>query len=156
MAELLRWVDELSVCVSVCSGSWRRARSLPACERPATQASSAAIASLRAAIRTGSAIAVEHTRQIFSCIRTCDLGDRFRRPGPDDLAAAAAAFRSEIDDPIRGLDDFEIVLDDDDRAPCINQTAESRQEFADVIKMQARCRLVENIKQAALEPSFAS
>jgi hypothetical protein len=37
--------------------------------------------------------------------------DLFRRPGRDDLAAGVAAFGAQIDDPVDGLDHFEIVLD---------------------------------------------
>src|SRR5258708_29217262 len=39
------------------------------------------------------------------------LGDLLRRAARDDLAAAVAAFGAEIDDPVGGLDDLEIVLD---------------------------------------------
>jgi hypothetical protein len=37
------------------------------------------------------------------------LDDFLRRAGGDDLAAAVAAFRAEVDDPVGGLDHFEIV-----------------------------------------------
>jgi hypothetical protein len=33
------------------------------------------------------------------------------RRARDDFAALDAAFRAEVDDPVRGLDDIEIVLD---------------------------------------------
>src|SRR5207237_6971645 len=41
-----------------------------------------------------------------------DLRDLLRRALGDDLAAGGAALRAEIDDPVRGLHDVEIVLDD--------------------------------------------
>src|SRR3546814_3009095 len=37
------------------------------------------------------------------------LGDVFGRALGDDLAAAIAAFRSHVDDPVGGLDDFEEI-----------------------------------------------
>ena len=40
------------------------------------------------------------------------LHDHFRRPGDQDAAAAAAAFGAEIDDPVAGGNDVEVVLDD--------------------------------------------
>ena len=46
------------------------------------------------------------------------LGTRhhlFRRPLHDDASARVTAFRAEINDPIRGLDDVEIVFDDEER-----------------------------------------
>jgi len=38
------------------------------------------------------------------------------------------------------------VLDDDNRPPCFNQTAKGRQEFADVVEMQAGGGLIEQVK----------
>jgi len=55
-------------------------------------------------------------------------------PAPH-LAPAIATFGPKVDYPVRRLDDLEIVLNDDNRSPCFYQTAKSRQEFADVIKM---------------------
>ena len=39
-------------------------------------------------------------------------GDVFRSPGRDNIAAGVAALGAEVDDPVSGLDDLEIVLDD--------------------------------------------
>src|SRR5215469_16357233 len=99
-----------------------------------------------------SSIAVQDTGQVLSRIRACQLGDGLRRPRAYDLAAAISAFWPEIDDPVRRLDDLQIVLDDHDRSPCINQTAKGRQKFADVVKMQAGGGLVENVEQPPLGP----
>src|ERR1700746_831528 len=130
--ELLRWVleDWVCVCESVCAeGGGELVLRAPTNALP-IQASSAANASLRAAIGTRCTIAVENTRQIFSGIGTCQLRDCLGRPRPHDLAPAASAFWPEIDHPISGLNYFQIVLDNNNRAPCINETAERRQEFA--------------------------
>ena len=40
--------------------------------------------------------------------------DVFRAARGDEFAAAVAAFGAEVEDPVGGLDDFEVVLDDDD------------------------------------------
>ena len=96
------------------------------------------------------------TRQIFSRVGIGKFGDRLGRSRAHYIAAPAAALGAEINHPIGGLDDFKIVLDDDNRSPCINQTAKRRKEFADVIKMQPGGRLVEDVEQPplALAPSL--
>ena len=44
----------------------------------------------------------------------------FRRAGRDDAAAAIAAFGTEVDDPVGGLDHVEVVLDHDDRVAVVD------------------------------------
>src|ERR1700757_938722 len=95
--------------------------------------------SLRAAIGTGCSIAmlaVEDTRKIFTGVRARQGGDGLRRPGTQNFSPTVAAFGSEVNHPVGGLDDFKIVLDHDNGAARFYETAEGRQEFADVIKMQ--------------------
>src|SRR5579862_187634 len=96
-------------------------------------------------------MAVQHSRQIFSCIRTGQLRNRLRRSHTDNLAATTTTLWTEIDDPIRSLDDFQVVLDDHNRAPYINQTAKGSQKFADVIEMQSGRRLVEDVEQSPFQ-----
>src|SRR3954447_2991572 len=49
------------------------------------------------------------------------LDDVLRPTGRDDLAASIASLRPHIDDPIRRLDHFEIVLDHDNRISLLDQ-----------------------------------
>src|SRR5271163_517567 len=65
-------------------------------------------------------------------------GDVLRGAGGDDMAAGVAAFGAEIDDPIRGLDDFEIVLDDQNRVAGLDQRVQHFEELSDIIEMQPR------------------
>ncbi len=64
----------------------------------------------------------EHLGQVLACI-----GRRNRRPLAsgvpvgDDVAAGIAAFRTEVDDVVCGLDDIEIVLDDQDGITIFSQ-----------------------------------
>src|SRR5689334_21935097 len=58
----------------------------------------------------------EHAR-----MRARFLDDVFRRALGDHFAAAVAALRAEIDDPVGRLDDLEIVLDDYDRIALVDQ-----------------------------------
>ena len=43
------------------------------------------------------------------------LRDQLRWPFCDDQPTTLATFRTKVDDPVRRLDDVEVVLDDDDR-----------------------------------------
>ncbi len=67
----------------------------------------------------------------------------------NDLAAAIAALGAEIDDPIRRLDHFEIMLDHDDRIAVFDKLMQHFEKLRDVVEMQACRRLVENVKRAA-------
>ncbi len=75
-------------------------------------------------------------------------------PSRHDRAATAAAFRSEIDDPVRRLDDIEIVLDDHNRVALIAQTMQHAEQLFDIEEVQAGRRLVQNIKRAARRSVF--
>ena len=44
-------------------------------------------------------------------------------------------FRTEIDDPVSGLDHVEVVLDHDDRISRFDQTAKHFQQLVDVVEM---------------------
>src|SRR5579863_1788454 len=102
---------------------------------------------LVAPIGTRRSAAVQDTRQILSGIRPSQFGDCFWRPYADNLSPARTALRPQIDDPIRRLDHFHIVLNDHDRSPCFYETAKCCQKFADVVKMQTCRRLVEDVEQ---------
>jgi hypothetical protein len=80
---------------------------------------------------------------------TCPLLTGFPGPASDDFAAAVAAFGAEVDDPVGGLDDFEIVLDHHHRVALVDQLVQHFQQLLDVVEMQAGGRLVEDIERAA-------
>ena len=63
------------------------------------------------------------------------------------VAAVLAAFRTEIDDEVGGLDDVQVVLDDQQRVPGFEQLPERRQQLGDVVEMQPGGRLVEDVEQ---------
>jgi hypothetical protein len=70
-------------------------------------------------------------------------------PVGHDLAAAVAAFGAEVDDPVGGLDDVEIVLDHHDRVALVDQLVQHFQQLGDIVEMQARRRFVEDVERAA-------
>src|SRR6516162_11083138 len=79
-------------------------------------------------------------------------GDVLWGAGGDDMAAGVAAFGAEIDDPIGGLDDLEIVLDDQHRVAGLDQRVQYLEKLPYIVEMQPRRRLVENIEGAAGSP----
>ena len=82
-------------------------------------------------------------------------GHLLRGAGGHHLPAAPAALGTQVDDPVRVGDDIEVVLDDDHRVALVDQALEDRQELADVLEVQARRRLVQDVdrpaRRAALE-----
>ncbi len=66
-----------------------------------------------------------------------------RRAGDDDFAAGIAALGTEIDDPVRGADHVEVVLDDDQRVPGRDQLAQCAHQLGHVVEVQAGGGLVE-------------
>ena len=64
--------------------------------------------------------------------------DLLGRAGGDDFAALVAAFRPQVDDPVGGFDDVEIVLDDQKRcAP-----SSSLRKAARSLAISSKCRPV--------------
>ena len=77
------------------------------------------------------------------------LFDRLGRADRDDLAAIGASFRPKVDDPVGGADDVQIVLNDDDRRPRLEQPPEGGQEFLDVVEVKPGGRFGGKTKKAA-------
>ncbi len=65
----------------------------------------------------------------------------------EDLPTFAAAAGAEVDDPVCGLDDVEIVLDDDEGIASIAQTQEDGHQGLNVGKVQAGGRFVEDVER---------
>ena len=62
-------------------------------------------------------------------------GDGFGRAFSDDASTLITAPGAEIDDPISGLDDLQIVLNDDNRVSGSDQGVEHLQEFLHILEM---------------------
>jgi hypothetical protein len=93
--------------------------------------------------------ALQQRRQILA--REARLAGRhgFRRALGDHLAAAGAAFRAHVDQPVGRLDDVEVVLDDHDRVAVVAQLLDDLEQQLDVVEVQAGGRLVEDVQRAA-------
>ena len=79
-------------------------------------------------------------------------GDRLGRSGHHHPSAAGSSFGSEIDDPVGGLDDIEVVFDHQDGVPLVDEPVEHVQQFADVGKVQAGGGFIEQVDCAAGGP----
>ena len=75
--------------------------------------------------------------------------DLLRGAGRDHGAAVVAALGTEVDDPVRSLDDVEVVLDDDNRAAGVREAVQNLQKPLYVVRMQAGRRLVKHVERAA-------
>ena len=73
-------------------------------------------------------------------------GDDVRGAGGDDLAALVAAVGAEVDDPVGGFDDVEIVFDDDDGVALVDEGVEDFEEFADVFEVEAGRGFIEDVE----------
>src|SRR6185437_13113902 len=94
-------------------------------------------------------MALEHRLQIRTRIAAGRVPHLLGRAFGDDVTPAGAAFRPQIDHPVGGLDDIEIVLDDDDGVAVVAQAMQHRQQHFDVVEMQTGRRLVQNVERAA-------
>ena len=72
------------------------------------------------------------------------LGDVFGGALGDELAAVLAGFGAEVEDPVGGFDDVEVVLDDEEGVAGIDEFLEYGEEVFDVGKVQAGGGLVED------------
>ncbi len=73
----------------------------------------------------------------------CDL---FRRTFRNDLATPVAAFRPQVNYPVRGLDDIQVMLDNYNRVAMVAQAVEHTQQLFDILEMQSGSWLIQNIE----------
>src|ERR1700733_3260798 len=76
-------------------------------------------------------------------------GDLLRGAYSYDLAAAAAALRAHVDDPVGGFDHVEVVLDDEQGAAALDEFAECSEKLGDVVEVEAGGGLVEDVEGSA-------
>ena len=76
-------------------------------------------------------------------------GDLLRRPGGHETAPGGTPIRAQIDDPVGRLDHLDVVLDDDDRVAPLDEAMQEIEQLANVVEMQTRRRLVQQVECAA-------
>ena len=66
----------------------------------------------------------------------------FRRAGVDHQTSRVSAFGAQVNQPISGLQDVQVVLDDEHRGAGLDQFPESGQQLVNIVKMETGGRLV--------------
>ena len=87
-------------------------------------------------------------RQVLAGQRLAVLQQLGQGAGVDDPAARLPRARSDVDDPVRGLHGFLVVLDDDERVAQVPQALKRRNQLAVVALVQADRGLVEHVEHA--------
>ena len=62
----------------------------------------------------------------------------------DELAAVFAGFGAEVEDPVGGFDDVEVMLDDEQGVAGVDEFLEDREQAFDVGEVEAGGGLVED------------
>ena len=73
----------------------------------------------------------------------------FRRAHAHHRAAAGAAFGADVDQPVGGFEDVQVVFDDDDGVARVAQLVQHFERQINVGKVQAGGWLVEDVERAA-------
>src|SRR5207245_8898046 len=118
------------------SGTWRRWYATPS----KTNSERA-----RAAFRNNTARA-SHPAQHPPGVGGLHARDLLGRAGGDNFAAAIAALRPQIDDPVGVADDVEVVLDHHDGVAGLHQAVEDLEELLNIGEVQAGGGLVQNVE----------
>jgi len=77
------------------------------------------------------------------------LRDALGRPLRHDATTQLATLGSQVDHPIGGLHDVEVVLDDDDRVAFVHQPVQHFQQQSYVLEVQSGRRLVQDVQGSA-------
>src|SRR5947209_10198453 len=95
------------------------------------------------------ALVRQHAAQVLAGVRARVARDLFGRAGGDDLPALVAAFGTEVDHVVGGLDHVEVVLDHQHRVAHRHEPRQHVEQLVDVREVQARRGLVEHVEGAA-------
>ncbi len=89
-------------------------------------------------------LSFEFLLQVFRSVALAALGYFGRCAGGEDSTATTSALWSHINDVVGLTDDVEVVFDDYDRIAAVYESAQHIHQYADVLEVQARGRLVED------------
>lgn len=73
-----------------------------------------------------------------------DLHQVFGQAFEHDAASFLPPVGSKVDNPVGALDHLLVVLDDYQRVAVMHKGIEGLQQFADIVKVESRCGLIEN------------
>ena len=103
---------------------------------------------LSAAAVPGS-VARQDLREELPRVALRHLRDLLGRAVGHHRAAAVAALRAHVQDAVGHLDDVEVVLDHQDRVAGVHELLEHLHELANVLEVQARGGLVQDVEGSA-------
>ncbi len=78
-------------------------------------------------------------------MRRLVVGNRLRCTRGYDLPTAGTALWTKIDQPVGGLDDIQVVLNDHHRVTPVAESVQDLQQLPDIFKMKTRCRFVQYV-----------
>jgi len=84
--------------------------------------------------------------QILASVGFFDPGHFFGCAGRHQLAAFVTAFRAEVNHPVRVFDDVQVVFNNDNRIAFVHEFSQNVQQALHILKVQARGRLIQNVK----------
>src|SRR5437870_4849477 len=87
---------------------------------------------------------VQIVAQKLARVRRLARTDRLRRATDDHVPTGLTPFWAEINQVVSALDDLHIVLDYQQRVPLCEEPVKGVQELVNVLKVQARGRLIED------------
>ena len=67
----------------------------------------------------------------------------------DDESTTTSTFRSEIQNVVHGLDDVEVVFDDEDGIAFVYEALEDFEQALNVVEVEARRRFIENVERSS-------
>lgn len=76
-------------------------------------------------------------------------GDGLRCPGRHDASPLLTTFRTHVDDPVRGLDDVQIVFNDDDGVAMVAQPVEHAEQLFNIVEVQTGGGFVKDVERIA-------
>jgi len=77
-----------------------------------------------------------------------DPHDQFRGAGRDHRAAAVSAFGAEVDDPVGGFDDVEVVFDHNHGVASVDEPADYGKQLTNVVEVQSRGGLIQQVESS--------
>ena len=87
----------------------------------------------------------QHSVDIFSCIGCRICSHFFWCSLGNNGASLISAFRTDVDDIVRGLNYIQIVLDDDDCVAVGRQPAQNLRQFMHICKMKSCRRFIQDV-----------
>ena len=87
--------------------------------------------------------------EVAPCVGGFGGSDIFGGSGDDEFASSVTSFRTNIDDPVGGLDDVEVVLDHHDAVALLDEALKGFQQDGDVIDVETGGRFVKDEKSSS-------